>query len=286
MTLHSAKGLEFPVVFLTGLEDGVFPHVRSLGDPDELEEERRLCYVGITRARERLYLCHAWSRMLFGTTDYYPPSRFLAEIPEELVHAIGERAPRGGGLGAAPRRDRRGRDAPATRRRGVRAAGAVAGARRRAARAARSATTSRHEKFGEGVILDIEGSGDKAEAVVQLPRRRREAPAPRVGAAQEGRLSGYSAGRLAGGAARGVRRSTKTRALAARRCAARPSPRSGRGRSVLQRRRRRSRRTAVAAALPLHDAVRRCRADRRRARRARRPRGRARSRRPPNGLAK
>ena len=91
MTLHSAKGLEYPVVFLTGLEDGVFPHVRALGDPDELEEERRLCYVGITRARERLYLCHAWSRMLFGATDYYPPSRFLAEIPEELVHVLGER---------------------------------------------------------------------------------------------------------------------------------------------------------------------------------------------------
>ncbi len=90
MTLHSAKGLEYPVVFMTGLEDGVFPHVRSLGDPDELEEERRLCYVGITRARERLYLCHAWSRMLFGSTDYYPPSRFLSEIPEELVHVLGE----------------------------------------------------------------------------------------------------------------------------------------------------------------------------------------------------
>src|SRR5204863_6978437 len=98
MTLHSAKGLEFPVVFLTGLEDGVFPHVRSLGDPDELEEERRLCYVGITRARERLYLCHAWSRTLFGATDYYMPSRFLSEIPEELVHAIGDdRVPRGRG---------------------------------------------------------------------------------------------------------------------------------------------------------------------------------------------
>ena len=90
MTLHTAKGLEFPVVFMTGLEDGVFPHSRSLGDPDELEEERRLCYVGITRRAKRLYLCHAWSRTLFGATDYYPPSRFLAEIPEELVHALGE----------------------------------------------------------------------------------------------------------------------------------------------------------------------------------------------------
>ena len=63
----------------------MFPHVRSLGDPDELEEERRLCYVGITRAEQRLYLCHAWSRMLFGTTDYRPPSRFLDEIPAELI---------------------------------------------------------------------------------------------------------------------------------------------------------------------------------------------------------
>src|SRR6476646_5186046 len=85
MTLHSAKGLEYPVVFLIGLEDGVFPHVRALGDPDELEEERRLCYVGITRAEQRLYLCHAWSRMMFGATDYRPPSRFLDEIPAELV---------------------------------------------------------------------------------------------------------------------------------------------------------------------------------------------------------
>ena len=95
MTLHTAKGLEYPVVFLTGMEDGVFPHARSLGDPDELEEERRLCYVGITRARERLYLCHAWSRMLFGATDYYPPSRFLSEIPEELTHVLGAGAERG-----------------------------------------------------------------------------------------------------------------------------------------------------------------------------------------------
>ena len=95
MTLHTAKGLEYPVVFLTGMEDGVFPHTRSLGDPDELEEERRLCYVGITRARERLYLCHAWSRMLFGATDYYPPSRFLSEIPEELMHVLGAGAERG-----------------------------------------------------------------------------------------------------------------------------------------------------------------------------------------------
>ena len=86
MTMHNAKGLEFPIVFIVGMEDGVFPHIRSLGDPDQLEEERRLCYVGITRARERLYLLNAWSRSLWGGLNYNPASRFLAEIPNELVH--------------------------------------------------------------------------------------------------------------------------------------------------------------------------------------------------------
>ena len=85
MTLHSAKGLEFDIVFVTGMEDGVFPHHRSMTDPYELEEERRLAYVGITRARKQLYLTHAWSRMLHGQTSYNPPSRFLAEIPPDLI---------------------------------------------------------------------------------------------------------------------------------------------------------------------------------------------------------
>jgi len=97
MTLHSAKGLEFPVVFLVGVEEGVFPHIRTLGEPDQLEEERRLAYVGITRARERLYLTHAWCRMLHGSTQYNPPSRFLDEIPNELIHnADGSRSSRAG----------------------------------------------------------------------------------------------------------------------------------------------------------------------------------------------
>ncbi len=158
MTLHTAKGLEYPVVFLTGLEDGIFPHMRSLGDPEELEEERRLCYVGITRAQERLYLCHAWSRTLFGSTDYYPPSRFLSEIPEELVHAIGENR-RGRGLGA--HRDavvqaaiRRGGEAPGSR-----------GAEHLGLKLGDDVT---HDKWGEGVIIDLEGVGDKAEAVVNF----------------------------------------------------------------------------------------------------------------------
>src|SRR5262249_55176013 len=91
MTLHSAKGLEFPGVFLTRLEDGGFPrHRRTLGARGELEGGRRLFYVGIARAREGLSLGHAWSRLLFARPAFYPPSRFLSEIPEELVEVLGE----------------------------------------------------------------------------------------------------------------------------------------------------------------------------------------------------
>ena len=89
MTLHTAKGLEFPAVFLVGLEDGVFPHLRALDDPLQLEEERRLCYVGITRARRQLYLTHAWSRTLWGSTSHAIPSRFLSELPGDLVRDVG-----------------------------------------------------------------------------------------------------------------------------------------------------------------------------------------------------
>jgi DNA helicase-2/ATP-dependent DNA helicase PcrA len=85
MTLHSAKGLEFPVVFLTGMEDGVFPHMRSMGDKKEMEEERRLAYVGITRARERLYVSRSVYRSAWGAPQYNPPSKFLSEIPEALI---------------------------------------------------------------------------------------------------------------------------------------------------------------------------------------------------------
>ena len=85
MTLHTAKGLEFPVVFLTGLEDGIFPHSRSLGDQPELEEERRLAYVGLTRARQRLYVSRAVVRSAWGAPPHNPASRFLDELPDDLV---------------------------------------------------------------------------------------------------------------------------------------------------------------------------------------------------------
>ena len=102
MTMHIAKGLEFPAVFLVGMEDGIFPHLRSLGDPVELEEERRLCYVGITRAERHLYVSHAWSRMLWGNTNANIPSRFLNEIPSELVRDVAVDR----GWGQAPEHDR------------------------------------------------------------------------------------------------------------------------------------------------------------------------------------
>jgi len=93
MTLHSAKGLEFPVVFLAGLEEGIFPHVRTLMDEGEVEEERRLCYVGITRAERKLYISNARQRMIYGNTVMYSPSRFLDEIPPELIERYAPKRP-------------------------------------------------------------------------------------------------------------------------------------------------------------------------------------------------
>jgi len=90
MTLHAAKGLEFPVVFMVGLEEGIFPHSRSLFNPQQLEEERRLCYVGITRAKEKLFLSFALKRTIFGSVQVNPPSRFLSEIPQNLIDAEDE----------------------------------------------------------------------------------------------------------------------------------------------------------------------------------------------------
>jgi DNA helicase-2/ATP-dependent DNA helicase PcrA len=90
LTLHAAKGLEFPVVFIVGLEEGLFPHTRSMDDPEQMEEERRLCYVGVTRAKEQLYLLHTFRRTLYGETDIREPSRFLRDIPATLVKGKGK----------------------------------------------------------------------------------------------------------------------------------------------------------------------------------------------------
>ncbi len=173
MTLHTAKGLEFPVVFLTGMEDGVFPHMRALADSHELAEERRLAYVGITRARQRLYLTRAISRSAWGSPSYNPASRFLADIPAELLRWEREEplrfAPSAGGYGGAP----------ALARAADRASGRVVAATERSFGKGTSrpaaATPSlqvgervQHQKFGLGTVVSTLGSGDRAEATIDF----------------------------------------------------------------------------------------------------------------------
>lgn len=184
MTLHSAKGLEYPVVFLVGCEEGVFPHSRAKDDPDELEEERRLAYVGLTRARERLLVSHAYQRMLFGQSQYNPPSRFLSEIPEELFDRQGNvdsGADHGRTYGRTPG-DWHDMDIPSYRRRNDEPEGRTFGARK-AERVINAPAQPRntdqfadlkvgddvaHAVFGEGVIIELKGSGDKTEATVRF----------------------------------------------------------------------------------------------------------------------
>ncbi len=143
MTLHSAKGLEFPVVFLTGMEEGVFPHTRAFSEPVEMEEERRLCYVGITRARERLFLTLAESRLLYGNVYYGVPSRFLREIPPELF-AGGEPEAGAAAEQAAER--------PETGRAEFRPGDRVW-----------------HGKWGEGMVVQTDGTGLDAQVKVAFP---------------------------------------------------------------------------------------------------------------------
>jgi DNA helicase-2/ATP-dependent DNA helicase PcrA len=182
MTLHSAKGLEFPNVFLVGVEEGIFPHHRALSDPDEMEEERRLAYVGITRAMHRLHISHSWSRMIFGTTQYNPPSRFLDEIPAELFDLQGD--PAGGAQSFRRGNADRWPSPPPYRRRGVDARSdeahrdrVVEAAMRGGGGPKRSGATDlrlrigddvSHPAFGEGVIIDLSGEGDRAEATVNF----------------------------------------------------------------------------------------------------------------------
>jgi DNA helicase-2/ATP-dependent DNA helicase PcrA len=176
MTLHTAKGLEFPVVFSTGWEDGVFPHMRALGDPRELAEERRLAYVGITRARERLYLSRAIVRSVFGAPSTNPPSRFLDEIPTELLDwrrsapersapvgmvGFGQRGRFGGGTGGPGGAGLRG--------------GSDRGAWRPGAAPSMAPTLSlavgdrvSHDKYGLGTVVATEGVGPRANATIDF----------------------------------------------------------------------------------------------------------------------
>ncbi len=152
MTMHSAKGLEFPLVFLCGLEDGLFPHQRSIADADGLEEERRLCYVGITRAKQTLYITHAEQRRLHGTDSFAQPSRFIAEIPSELVEEVRPRIQVSRPL-ATTSRSRGGSS-------GSMSAGTEMGVR--------LGQRVRHGKFGDGVILNCEGQGAHARVEVNF----------------------------------------------------------------------------------------------------------------------
>jgi DNA helicase-2/ATP-dependent DNA helicase PcrA len=160
MTLHTAKGLEFPVVFLTGMEDGVFPHMRSLGDSRELEEERRLAYVGITRARQRLYVSRSVLRSAWGSPAFNPPSRFLEEIPADIIDWRREepvgRSISSGGYGSSPS------SSSAALRLGDR----VIGTGPVVALSAGERVT--HQKFGLGTVVSTSGIGDKAEATIDF----------------------------------------------------------------------------------------------------------------------
>src|SRR4029077_2223707 len=148
MTLHNAKGLEFPVVFLTGLEEGLFPHQRSLADLEGLEEERRLCYVGMTRAMRALYLSYAEQRRLHGVDSFGQVSRFVREIPEGLLEEVRPRVQVSRPIAVGRFRPEESEVG------GVRLGGRV-----------------RHGKFGEGVILSVEGNGAQARVQVSFERQ-------------------------------------------------------------------------------------------------------------------
>jgi DNA helicase II / ATP-dependent DNA helicase PcrA len=178
MTVHTSKGLEFPVVFISGMEDGIFPHRRAFEDSSELEEERRLCYVGMTRAKDRLFLSSAVRRRIYGTELYNPPSMFLQDIPSELLHA--ERAPRqavGGRQIRAPWSFEEGEKGggSAAEMMPAAAAGASQDVMRREGKVDtrqlwggeyRPGTLVRHPEWGLGVVQKQEGEGDSLKLTI------------------------------------------------------------------------------------------------------------------------
>jgi DNA helicase-2/ATP-dependent DNA helicase PcrA len=170
MTLHTAKGLEFPVVFLTGLEDGVFPHMRSLGDQPELEEERRLAYVGVTRAQQRLYVSRAIVRSAWGAPSHNPASRFLDELPVDLVDWRRTEAAQTSWnrpvLPSLPQRNA----GPPTRRFGTAAIRADADAKAKTRDVPSLVPGDRvvHDTFGMGSVVALDGAGDRAVASIDF----------------------------------------------------------------------------------------------------------------------
>jgi len=165
MTVHSAKGLEFDAVFITGLEEGLFPHENSLSDADGLEEERRLMYVAITRARQRLYMSFSQTRMLHGQTRYNVRSRFFDELPDESLKWL---TPRTAGFGSGYARDYQ-----AAWARGSGLSSMVGAGRIEPPPSSSGLRVGQgvfHNKFGEGVVVTLEGSGDDARAQVNFGR--------------------------------------------------------------------------------------------------------------------
>jgi DNA helicase-2/ATP-dependent DNA helicase PcrA len=156
MTLHTAKGLEFPTVFLTGMEDGVFPHARTLDDPKEIEEERRLAYVGLTRAEKRLYISRAEYRLTFGTPKYNPASRFLDEIPTELIQWNSEA--RSSLISSSGVKKSRLPSGPPPRATG----------KKSTAMALEVGQRVSHDTFGLGTVVALAGEGDKSEATINF----------------------------------------------------------------------------------------------------------------------
>ena len=178
MTLHTAKGLEFPQVFIVGMEDGIFPSFMSLGDPDQLEEERRLAYVGITRAEEQLHLSLAQSRWIYGQQQYNTPSRFLREIPDELIDDRSPKSRRKSSSSAPTtdstdhredKEDKRAERRERARERVIEKA--IAAGQHQPTMPSNDFTTGDdviHPKFGDGVIVNISGSGDNAEITIHF----------------------------------------------------------------------------------------------------------------------
>ncbi|WP_090086697.1 DNA helicase PcrA [Lentibacillus persicus] len=160
MTLHAAKGLEFPVVFLVGMEENVFPHSRSMFDNEEMEEERRLAYVGVTRAEQELYLTHAKMRTLYGRTNMNPISRFINEIPEDLVDGI-EQA-RASMFGAFEKTA----DKPSAPKRRAEKMQQTTGAE---SQAWRPGDKAEHKKWGVGTVVKVQGEGDSMELDIAFP---------------------------------------------------------------------------------------------------------------------
>jgi DNA helicase-2/ATP-dependent DNA helicase PcrA len=156
MTLHTAKGLEFPTVFLTGMEDGIFPHSRTFDDKDEIEEERRLAYVGLTRAQQRLYLSRAEYRSSWGAPNYNPPSRFLDEIPSDVIEWRNEGG-RSFTLSTSVRTTRT-HSAPPPRATGKTSSAMVLTVGERVS----------HDTFGLGTVIAVAGEGDKSEATIDF----------------------------------------------------------------------------------------------------------------------